>query len=444
VTTQPTTHDTSASWSLPTRILFRFTFCLLMAYALCCGHKTVFSKLPFVGVRIEVLFERIFLLPAQWLGQRLFHLTGPAAVIHSSAFADRALDWIAAGLMLAFALLASGIWSAVDEPSGRRSYPLLFQIMRWTLRMTLVISVVWYGAIKLFPIQIESPSLAVLNEHVGDTSPMTMLWTLLGLSHTYERVCGTVETICALLLLWRRTALSGAILAVIVMANIVLFDTFFEVPVRLYATALLVMALALIAPDLRALLSFFFTDKPSSPRTTWGLPAAPRAFRTAALVFEVCLFLSAFKPVIGIEHTQSARELANERHPAAIAGQWHIESSSPGVAPLRGGSGQLITDVFLEPSGRINLRSAPDRRLWGGGHYDPAANTLTTVGRMRETITYAITQPDADHLILTPAPDSTAFPALELTRVPLPAHYPLLDRLHERGLHLVEEWGFER
>jgi hypothetical protein len=433
----------ATAWPLTTRIAFRFAFCLLMPYALCCGHKTLFSKVPFLGQPLEHRMELAFLLPARWLAVHLFHLIGPAAVFHGTAFGDRALDWIAAGLMLVLALLATVLWSCIDElPQPRRlSYPLLFQVMRWTLRMTLVISILWYGAIKVFPIQIESPSLAVLNERVGDTSPMTMLWTVLGMNHSYERVCGAVETLCALLLLFRRTALAGALLAIVIMTNVVLFDVFFEVPVRLYASALLLMALTLIAPDLQAMLRFYFTREPATPAASWGLSALPKTLRNVALAFEVFVFLTAFKPIVSQEHEQANREASNQRHPAAIAGQWHVDNSEG--TPLRGGSGALITDVFLEPSGRVNLRSA-DRRLWGGGRYDANAHTLSTVSALRETIRYTIAQPDANHLVLTPESGESSYPTLGLSRVSLPAHYPLLDRLHERGLHLVEEWGFER
>ncbi len=436
------------AWPLPTRIAFRFAFCLLMPYALCCGHKTLFSKVPVLGVHIEAGVERVFLLPARWLAVHLFHLTGAAAVFHGSAFGDRALDWIAAGLMLALALVGTGVWSAIDElhlPSKARPrrlrYPLLFQVMRWTLRLTLVISILWYGAIKVFPIQIESPSLAVLNERVGDTSPMTMLWTVLGMNHSYERVCGAVETLCALLLLWRRTALGGAVLAIVIMTNVVLFDVFFEVPVRLYASALLLMALTLIAPDVQAMLRFFFSREPATPAANWSLSALPKTLRNVALAFEVFVLLTAFKPIVSQEHEQAGREEANQRHPAAIAGEWHVDGFD-GTA-LRGGSGAVITDVFLEPSGRVNLRSS-DQRLWGGGRYDANDHTLSTVSALRETIRYAVVQPDANHLILRPEAGYGSYPTLELSRVALPEHYPLLDRLHERGLHLVEEWGFER
>jgi hypothetical protein len=151
------------------------------------------------------------------------------------------------------------------------------------LRLTLVLSILWYASIKIFPVQIESPSLAVLNEPVGSTSPMTMLWTVLGMNPAYERVCGAIELLCALLLLWRRTALSGVLLALVVLANIVLFDVFFDVPVRLYAANLLLMALTLLAPDVRALLQFLWTQQPVTPRSAFVRHATLRPDRVTGV-----------------------------------------------------------------------------------------------------------------------------------------------------------------
>jgi hypothetical protein len=449
VSAQTIDHDTTAAppcWTPATRIAFRFFFCYCMQYALFCDHRTLFSRLPVIGAGLQDRAARLYLLPARWLGQYLFHLTGAAAVIHPSAFADRALDWIAAGLMLVLALVATLSWSLLDEtrsPARRRlAYPMLFGWLRWTLRLTIIISIVWYASIKVFPIQIESPSLAVLNERVGDTSPLTMLWTVLGMNHTYELVCGLVELAAVVLLFYRRTALAGAMLALVIMANIVLFDVFFDVPVRLYAGNLLLMTLVLIAPDAPALLRFFWAHRPARPTATWNLSASPRWLRIAAMTFEIVLALTSVK-LFTYSYHQTRGELAGERHPAALSGQWHIDSSisadSHEPLPLLSGSGSPQTDLFLEPSGRVNLRSA-DRRLWGGGRYSAEQHQLTLVSAMRETLLYNFTQPDADHLLLTPAPSFTRYPAFTLTRVPLPQSYPL----YERKPHLVEEWGFER
>lgn len=443
IPSEDTAPNDAERWTLPTRIAFRLVFCLLSAYALCCGHKTVFSKLPHVGPAMEDAMERIFLLPAQWFAVHWLHLSGAAATIHTSAFADRALDWIAAALMLALACAATLVWSLVDRHS--LAYPRLHEALRWLLRMTLAISLMWYAAIKLFPIQMEQPSLAILNERVGDLSPMGLLWTLLGVNPLYERLCGALEMLAVVLLLWRRTARAGVLLAIVILANILLFDLFFDVAVRLYAGMLLAMALTLLAPDVPALWTLCCTRSPAQAHGTWSLPHWPRWVQRVALVFEIYVALTIVKPFFGLEHRLYAREHTNELHPAAIAGQWHIISSVNAQTntpmPLASGDGTQQTDLFLEPSGLVNLRSS-DGRLWGGTSYDATQHTLGLMSAMHTPLAYRYTQPDAEHLLLLP--ENASAPVLTLVRVTLPDHYPLVDRLHERSLHLVEEWGFLR
>jgi hypothetical protein len=56
-------------------------------------------------------------------------------------------------------------------------------------------------------------------------------------------------------------------------------------------------------------------------------------------------------------------------------------------------------------------------------------------------VLYSVTHPDATHMVLTPIKDDAKTePVLTLERMPLPQHYPLL----ERGFHFVNEWGLER
>jgi hypothetical protein len=60
---------------------------------------------------------------------------------------------------------------------------------------------------------------------------------------------------------------------------------------------------------------------------------------------------------------------------------------------------------------------------------------------MDAPIVYNFVQPNPDSYILTPTgKDAKTAATLTLSRVPLPAHYPLL----ERGFHWVNEWGLER
>jgi hypothetical protein len=428
-------------WRLGTRIAFRLAFCYLMQYALLCGHRTLLSVIPRFGAPLEERAALLYLLPARWVGVHLFHLTGASAVIHRGAFGDHALDWIAAGLMLAVSVVATCVWSLIDR--RRPAYPRLFSLLRWVLRLTLVLSILWYASIKIFPVQIESPSLAVLNEPVGSTSPMTMLWTVLGMNPAYERVCGAIELLCALLLLWRRTALSGVLLALVVLANIVLFDVFFDVPVRLYAANLLLMALTLLAPDVRALLQFLWTQQPVTPRSAWRLYGTQRSVQIASLAFDLLVLLTALR-LFTYAHGQAAREESGEQHPPTLSGEWRIEpaetSSGHAAGAASNGDFGRATEIYLEPSGRVTARLR-DGLLHGGGHYDIASHTIDIPSGTGANIRYTFLQPDAMHLVLAAGP---GLRTLDLTRMPLPGHYPLLDRIHERGLHLVEEFEVAR
>ena len=112
-------------------------------------------------------------------------------------------------IFVAAALAGTLVWSALDR--RRRQYQTLLAWLRFLLRLSIGIAMLLYGFAKLFPEQMQPPSLAVLNEPVGQISPMTLLWTMIGSSPGYEMVCGFAEVAGGLLLLYRRTALFGAL-----------------------------------------------------------------------------------------------------------------------------------------------------------------------------------------------------------------------------------------
>lgn len=415
-------------WSATARVAFRFVFCYIVQYALCCGNATVWRAIPLLGKHLELLFASPYLLAAQWLGQHLFHLQGPGAHLHGSGYGDRVLDWIAASIMLAVAALATALWSALDR---RTQYDTLLAWFRFGLRLTIAVAMLNYGSWKIFPIQMPPPSLAVLNEPLGQTSPLTMLWTLLGMNQAYEKICGGIEFLGALLLLYRRTALLGAMLAAFVMTNVVLFNFFFDVPVKLYAANLLLMALVAIVPDLRALFGFFWKQKPTAPTALWQ-PALRGRARWLLIALEAAVILS-----VGIvssfgHYRQHALEEANLRHPSPLTGEWHLNSGT-----ILTGDGVPMSDLVLEPDGRLDVRAA-DGSIWGGSTFRSGETVMNIAGPGLPTVTFALNQPDASHLVLTPIAGQSG--ELRLTRVPLPSHYPLL----ERGFHMINEWGLER
>ena len=425
-------------WTPGTRLAFRFAFCYFLTYALCCGNATILEALlPVIGGYPSGWLHWPFNRAALWLGQHLFHLTGVGAKLHGGGSGDRAVDWIALGIMFVVAVVATLIWTALDR--RRKAYPTLFAWFRFIIRLTLGVSMFVYGMSKLFPLQMAPPSLAVLNEPLGNTSPMTLLWTLIGLNPGYEMVCGGAEVIAGLLILFRRTALLGALITAFVTTNIVLYNFFFDVPVKIYAAQLLLMALVVIVPDMRSLFLYFWRHEPTAPSGVWAPPAERRWFRRTIAIVEVWILVVVcvgLPIALGIGY---ARQLKSLKHPSPLTGQWHLDATTK---PYLTGDGLPMTDIFLEPSGRVMVRSS-DGVLWRGGvNPDEKKHTLQLFSTGHDgSPVYAITQPDPSHLILTPTgKDAKNDGVLTLTRIPLPAHYPLLDR----GFHFINEWGLER
>jgi hypothetical protein len=437
-----------ARWSLGTRLAFRFGFCYLMMYALCCGNATLWEIIPFHwGEILNNWFSWPFFHAAQWLGQHLFHLTGVGAKLHGTGSGDTILNWIAVGVMLAIVIVATLLWTALAElriPARRSlAYPRLFRWFRFTLRLTLGVAMLNYGLAKLFPLQMAPPSLAVLNEPLGNTSPMTMLWTLIGLSPVYEMICGAAEIAGGLLVLFRPTALLGALLTAFLTTNIVLYNFCFDVPVKIYAAHLLLMSIALIIPDVSTLFGFFLRHKPASLHTPWSPWSGRLGRRIETITIAVVTLL-----VVGAAASQLAqgysKQLASERHPPALTGEWHVDSATLAgkPRPYLTGDGARMTAIFFEPSGRVMLRSS-DGVLWRAGkQIDDKKHTLQLFSAGHDGApVYAMSQPDPLHLVLTPTgKQAKTASVLVLTRVPLPSHYPLL----ERGFHFVNEWGLER
>lgn len=429
-----------AHWSPLRRLVFRLVFSYTMLYALCSDNATLWELIPFhLGERLEGWMGAPFELASQWLAQHWFHVQGVGATLHDTGSGDTAIHWIELGVFAATALTATLVWTVLDR--RRTHYRRLFGWMRFVLRLTLGYAMLSYGLAKVFPMQMGRPSLAVLNEPLGNSSPMTLLWTLIGLNPLYEVVCGLSEVLSGVLVVFRRTALAGALLSAFVMANVVLYNFFFDVPVKIFASHLLLLAIVVIAPDVPALVRFFFLHQPAVPTGSWMLPSRRRFQRWENGILAVMLVLT-----LGMVSSQMVpgwrRERAALAHPSALAGIWTLNTATLNgqPKPYATGDGQPMTALTLEPSGRAMVRSS-EGTLWRGGYRLKPSGEISFYAVGHGNVTYRFAQADAQHLTLTPTgEDAKTESVLTLTRVPVPASYPL----ETRGFHLINEWGLER
>lgn len=425
-------------WSFGTRLAFRFTFCYFTVYALCSGIYTVWETIPWAGSHIESWLSWPFLQAAQWICLHIFHLHGIGTAIGDSDSGDTILNWIAIAVMFTATMIASLLWTALDRRA--EAYPLLLGSFRLLLRLTLAVAMLAYGLDKVFLSQMPPPSLAILNEPLGQTSPHMLLWTTFGLRPGFQATMGMIEVIAGLLVLYRRTALLGALITIFITCNIVLYDYFFDVGVKIYAAHLLLMALLLVAPDLDSLLSYFWRHQPKPPRGAWIPLFTRRSSRTGILILEWAVLLIA----LGYRSYGEAKDRLSEadqmKNMKSFIGQWHVESTQLNGEPkplLVSAQDVTVSDLYIEPFGALNLRLSDGRLVDGDVHFDEARHSVDLDMHVADhPIAYVLDRSDESHLILTPkAGDEGTEATLMLVRVPLPRHYPLVDA----GPHLVIE-----
>jgi hypothetical protein len=78
------------------------------------------------------------------------------------------------------ALAAAIIWSIADR--GRGHYARLHHYLRIVSRYTLAAIIIQYASVKIFKTQFPYPSLDQLLVRYGYSSPIGLLWTMMGYS----------------------------------------------------------------------------------------------------------------------------------------------------------------------------------------------------------------------------------------------------------------------
>jgi hypothetical protein len=426
-----------AAWSPLRRFGFRVAFLYGLCFLFLYGNGNLITLIPVAGDKIDFALSWPVRRLDEWIGQHVFHLTGVAARWHATGSGDTAMNWVSQGLFVALSLAGGVLWTiaATAGKSSRTEYQTLFAWLRFLLRLTCAGFMFEYGLSKLFPIQMAPISVGILNEQVGQMSPMTMLWALIGMNPLYEVVCGLAEVAGGILFLFRRTALLGALLSAFVMVNVVLYNFFFDVPVKLFAVNLLAACLFVALPDMQALFRFFWLHQPAAPSGVWVPPASRRGFRMATRALE-CVFIGYF--VLYMPYRYKGLwdvRYASSKVQSPLLGAWKLDTAHPAGGAFVTPEGLPATDLYVDTVSRAFLRST-DRALWRTRlKLDAAGHKLQITCYMKEPVDYIWYMPDSDHLLLKSKTDWAS-----LTRVPVAGHYPLL----ERGFHFVNEWGLER
>lgn len=179
---------------------------------------------------------------------------------------DTTVDYIA---LLSYASIAFFIalllWFFVRKNEGvSKFYNGMIIYARYFVGLTLIS----YGVVKFLQGQFPSTSLMALETTYGESSPMGLAWRFFGYSDLYKGFMGVSEILAGFLLLFRRTAILGALVSMAVCTNIFLVNMAFDIPVKLFSGHLLFFSILVLLPSLKSLLGFFVLHQQVSIKPT--------------------------------------------------------------------------------------------------------------------------------------------------------------------------------
>lgn len=150
-------------------------------------------------------------------------------------------------MLAVLGLLSSFFWSAFIREK------ITSDLTRKVLRVFVALVLIRYGLDKLLLLQFPEPGPNLLLTQLGEQDRDIVFWSLMGVSPLYVIVTGIVELLCGILLLFRKTHFSAAILSIFVCAHIVLINFGFDISVKLFSSLLTLFSLYLALPALKPL-----------------------------------------------------------------------------------------------------------------------------------------------------------------------------------------------
>ena len=209
------------------------------------------------------VFDPFWRLVVPWFAEHILQLTNEITVFTNGS-GDTTFNYVSLLVDAILALLITAVWSYADR--RRPNYDRALQWFTVLVRYYLVYQMVIYGLAKVFYLQFQPPHFAKLVQPYGDSSPMGLLWTFMGFSKGYTIFTGLGELAGGILLLFRRTVTLGALVVFAVMANVMALNFFYDVPVKILSSHIVMMSLLLIVLDSKRLWNLFIANKPVEAR----------------------------------------------------------------------------------------------------------------------------------------------------------------------------------
>ena len=379
-----------SSWSFAHRVVFRFVFSYLVLYI----FPFPFGSYP--GTALPFLaYEKMWYALVPWVGKHILHLR-QAITVFPNGSGDTTFNYVQLLGFAVIAAVATAIWTALDRK--RAEYRTLHEWLRIYVRYMLAFTMLAYGMDKVIKLQFVDPGPGRLAEPFGNYSPFALLWTFMGYSTPYTHFGGWGETIGAVLLFSPRTTTLGALILCAVLSNVVALNYFYDVPVKIFSSFLLLMAVFLVVPELKRLANILVLNRPVAAANLDG-PFRGRWMRISRVVVKTAAIgLAVYLNTVPM---LQRRKMMADFPKSPIYGLYQVESFTRNGKPAATNDASWRRMIF-EYKTEMSVLSMDDSMSYYGTKYDAAKNSVTLTGENSKSpdgvLTYS--QPDAGHLEL--------------------------------------------
>lgn len=255
--------------------------------------------IPKLGEWSSWIFQKII----PWIGKNLLHIKENIDVIPNGS-GDTTYNYLLFLFFLVIAIIGSLAWTflAKNKIDYKKLNSCFIVFLRYFLGYTMVV----YGMIKIIPVQFPEPDFAKLLQPYGESSPLGLAWTFLGFSKGYNLFMGLGEIIGGSLLFHRKTKTLGGLILIPVIMNVVAINFFYDVPVKLFSSELLIIAIIIIIPDLKRIMNVILFNKPTEAieyKPIFKLKKWHHMKETLKWSFIIYIFYSNINSSIGAKNT---------------------------------------------------------------------------------------------------------------------------------------------
>jgi hypothetical protein len=201
------------------------------------------------------------------------------------------LEWL---IILGVAVVGGIIWSLLDR--NRKEYNVLYYWLTVIVRYRAAIGIIGFAFTKVLPVQMPYPSTGILNTNFGDLTAQKIYWLSISIVPWYQVFAGIVELSAGVLLLFRKTAILGAIILFGALGDIVYVNFAYDGGVHVYSSYFVLFAAFLIAKEIPKIYNLFIREQYTVP-TDFNLHFKDKWLNTTRYVLKsgvIILFLFVF------------------------------------------------------------------------------------------------------------------------------------------------------